>query len=100
MAYSPSIKKIRREILQSGFRRTKLKNKSPTRLKARKTAVMYELEQKHGRPIEDILIEGDAQYIQNLLGIKQSTVYLWWDYFGIEPPRVRSKNGLRNRKRV
>ena len=86
-----SARSLRKSIITNGYTRSNMrKKKPPGRLKAKKSAVMYELEQKHGRTIEEILLEGDAKYIQELLGIKQSTVYLWWDYFGIVPVRFRA----------
>jgi hypothetical protein len=79
--------RVRRDILkkrdqvQAG--RGKVKDAPRPKRNPKKTALMLLIEAEHGRPIEELITEGEIAEIGRDLGIDASTVSKWRLRFGI-----------------
>ena len=49
----------------------------------RKTLIMRLLEDKHGLPMEELLLMGDLEEVGEMLGVDQSTISKWRKRLGL-----------------
>ena len=86
-----SASKLRRDILQS-IVRPKLRDVPMRRRgKRQKTPLMLLLEEKHGRPIEELLLEGTIPELAERLEVSKAVISLWWQQLGIPSTKKRRK---------
>lgn len=90
-----SIAGIRKQILQSGYNRRALRIPRKRRYRPPKTALMYDLEHKFRKPMEQMLLEGSSEQLAKKFQVSKQTVCNWWAHFEIEPMRYRIHSGKR-----